>query len=74
VRFYRGGTFLILIETADREHRLQVELSPERFGLEGAYVEERPAGGKGISLGGDGGWKFPVLLSPAQVKVFHVRS
>ena len=73
VRFYPGGTFLILIETADREHRLQVELSPGRLGFERAYVEERPAGGKGVPLGG-GGWKFPVLLGPAQVKVFHVRS
>ena len=74
VRFYRGGTFLILIETADREHRLQVELSPGRLGFERAYVEERPAGGKGVPLGGGGGWKFPILLGPAQVKVFHVRS
>ena len=74
VRFHPGGTFLILIETADREHRLQVELNAERFELERAYVEERPAGGKEVSLGGGGGWKFPALLGPAEVKVFHLRS
>lgn len=71
VRFHRGGCFLILVEAADREHRLQVELNHERLGLERAYVEERPAGVK-VPL--EEGWKFPVLLSSAQVKVFHVRS
>ena len=68
VRLRSGGAFLILIETEDREHEVEVEISRGRFGFEDVEVVDGLSGGRVAS-----GLRFSTRLAPAQVKVFHIR-